>query len=431
MDPAQRPPYAAVDFKALSKVDPEFKQLWQKHTGKLDFQDPNTIQILSSAILRVDFGLQLSLLPDRLCPPIPNRWNYVSWIHGLIDSTAPSCSATYEPARRVTGLDIGTGSSAIYTLLCLKSRPSWTMCATDIDAPSFESASRNLALNSLMSRTKTLLSTPDAPLILLTALATPSLDFTICNPPFFASESEMTSSLTGSAKSTAPNAICTGSTTEMVTEGGDLGFATRLLEESLTLREKVGWYTILLCKLASARSLIAKLRDHNITNFAVGIIETGSATRRWVVGWSFGAWRPSSGVSRAAGVPGDMLPFPTSYSVVLPAGREANHVRGALVDALAKLDLKCTWDGSTSTAVVESQGNVWARAYRRAHERKVKEGTSGAMQTEGNNEAEVVLVVRVRVVELAREVVLEWVKGVDQVLWESFCGWLHRVARGS
>ena len=430
MDPAQRPAYTTVDFKALSKADPEFKQLWQKYTGKLDFQDPNTIQILSAAILRVDFGLQLSLLPDRLCPPIPNRWNYVSWVHGLIDSTAPSYSATYEPTRRVVGLDIGTGASAIYTLLCLKSRPNWTMCATDIDAPSFESASRNLALNSLMSRTKTLLSTPDAPLIPLAALATPSLNFTICNPPFFASESEMASSLAGSAKSTAPNAICTGSTTEMVTSGGDLGFATRLLEESLGLGEKVGWYTILLCKLASARSLVTQLREHGITNFAVGIIDTGSATRRWVVGWSFGAWRPSSGVSRAAGVPGDMLPFPTSYSVVLPAEREADVVRDALADALAKLDVKCTWASSASTAVVESRGNVWGRAYRRAHERRVREGAVGA-GLGGGEEGEVVLVVRVRVVELAREVVLEWVKGVDQVLWESFCGWLHRVARGS
>jgi 23S rRNA (adenine1618-N6)-methyltransferase len=428
MDLAQRPPYTAVDFKALSKADPEFKQLWQKHTGKLDFQDPKTIQLLSSAMLRVDFGLQLSLLPDRLCPPIPNRWNYVSWIHGLMDSTAPSYSANYDPTRHVTGLDIGTGASAIYTLLCLKSRPNWTMCATDIDAPSFESASRNLALNSLMSRTKTHLSTPSAPLIPRAALATPSLDFTICNPPFFASASEMTTSLTGSAKSTAPNAICTGSPTEMVTPGGDLGFATRLLDESLVLGDKVKWYTILFCKLASARSFVSKLRENNVTNFAVGIIDTGSATRRWVVGWSFGAWRPRSGVLRAPGVPGDMLPFPTSYSVMLPADREAGQVGDTLAEALEKLDAKCTWDKSGATAVVESCGNVWGRAYRRKHGKGVREGTE---RDEGAREKEVVLVVRVRVMELAREVVLEWVKGVDQVLWESFCGWLHRVARGS
>lgn len=34
-------------------------------------------------------------------------------------------------------------------------------------------------------------------------------------------------------------------------------------------------------------------------------------------------------------------------------------------------------------------------------------------------------VFRVRIVELAREVVVEWVMGRDRVVWESFCGAIH------
>jgi len=93
-DLAQRPPYHTVDFKTLARTNPAFKQLWQSASGKLDFQDPATTKTLSRALLQSDFGLQLDVPDDRLCPPIPNRWNYVSWMQGLIDSTSPTYSSS-------------------------------------------------------------------------------------------------------------------------------------------------------------------------------------------------------------------------------------------------------------------------------------------------------------------------------------------------
>jgi 23S rRNA (adenine1618-N6)-methyltransferase len=292
MDLAQRPPYDAVDFKALAKTDKDFKQTWQRTLGKLDFQDPETILALSKAILNVDFGLQLDVPADRLCPPIPNRWNYVAWIHGLIDSTSPDYANKYDPNRQVTGLDIGTGASAIYTLLCLKSRPNWTMCATDIDKKSFDSAARNLALNNLMTRIKLLQTTELNPLIPLAALSVDQLDFTICNPPFFTDASDMLASLKGEGKSWKPNAVCTGSENEMMCPGGDLGFVTAIVNESLVLKDKVQWYTSMLGKMDSAKAVITLLKQHGITNWAVGTIDVGAGTKRWIVAWSFGDLRP-------------------------------------------------------------------------------------------------------------------------------------------
>jgi 23S rRNA (adenine1618-N6)-methyltransferase len=292
MDLAQRPSYDAVDFKALAKADKDFKQTWQRTLGKLDFQDPETILALSKAILNVDFGLQLDVPADRLCPPIPNRWNYVAWIHGLVDSTSPDYANKYDPNRQVTGLDIGTGASAIYTLLCLKSRPNWTMCATDIDKKSLDSAARNLALNNLMTRTKLLQTTKLNPLIPLAALSVNQLDFTICNPPFFTDASEMLSSLEGEGKSWKPNAVCTGSENEMMYPGGDLGFVTAIINESLVLKEKVQWYTSMLGKMDSAKAVITLLKKHGITNWAVGTIDVGAGTKRWIVAWSFWDLRP-------------------------------------------------------------------------------------------------------------------------------------------
>lgn len=292
MDLGQPPPYDTVDFKALAKTDDAFKQIWQRSSGKLDFQDPETVQALSKAILKADFGLQLDVPSDRLCPPIPNRWNYVAWMQGLIDSTSPDYSIKYDANRRVQGLDIGTGASAIYAMLCLRSRPNWSMCATDIDKKSFDSAARNLALNNLMTRTKLLQTTQISPLLPLAALGVNHLDFTICNPPFFANPSDMQASLKGEGKSWRPNAICTGSENEMVYPGGDLGFVTAMVNESLTLRDKVQWYSSMFGKMDSAKAIIKLLKQHGITNWAIGVIEAGSSTKRWIVAWSFGDLRP-------------------------------------------------------------------------------------------------------------------------------------------
>lgn len=292
MDLATKPPYETVDFKALAQRDEDFNTIWQQHSGKLDFQDPKTTITLTKALLKVDFGLQLEIPDDRLCPPVPNRWNYVSWIHTLLDSTSPSYSSHYDPERQVVGLDIGTGASAIYTMLCLKSRPAWTMCATDVDKKSFESAARNLTINNLITRTKMLQTIGSQPLIPLQYLGVDKLDFTVCNPPFFVDETDMRQSLSGERKSARPNAVCTGSENEMVCRGGDLGFVTRIVEESLAWREKVTWYTSLFGKMSSAKAVISLLKEKGVTNWAVGSIDVGGGTKRWIVAWSFADYRP-------------------------------------------------------------------------------------------------------------------------------------------
>ncbi|KAF1850700.1 uncharacterized protein K460DRAFT_271989 [Cucurbitaria berberidis CBS 394.84] len=423
MDLAQRPPYDAIDFKALAKNDNDFKAIWQKSAGKLDFQDPNTVKTLSKATLKSDFGLQLEIPDDRLCPPIPNRWNYVAWIQGLIDSTSPDYSNKYDPDRKVVGLDIGTGASAIYTMLCLKSRPNWTMCATDIDKKSFDSAARNLALNNLMTRTKLLQTTELNALIPLAALNTGRLDFTICNPPFFTSQTDMTSSLKGEGKSWRPNAICTGAEVEMVCPGGDLSFVTKMVDESLVLREKVLWYSSMLGKLDSAKAIVTLLKKHRISNWAVGVVDTGGSTKRWIVAWSFGNLRPRNSIARMEKMANEFLPFPTFYTIQLPPSTDAQTAKDTLNAQLSSLDLTWTWDAEKSTGIGEASQNVWSRAHRRAYERKQKGGVVDMTQDE---ERSVELAFRIKVVDLAREVDIEWLRGADQVLWESFCGLIHR-----
>jgi len=292
MNLTQLPFYATVDFEALAKKHAAFSVVWEQSSGHLDFHDPDTAQTLSKAILETDFGLDVEVPDDRLCPPIPNRWNYVAWIQRLLDSTSPTHSNKYDANRKVSGLDIGTGASAIYTMLCLQSRPNWTMCATDVDKKSFDAAIRNLTLNNLVTRTRMIQTIDSNPLIPLQYLGTDKLDFTMCNPPFFLDEDDMCLSIKGEGKSLKPNAVCTGSLSEMACPGGDVGFVTRIVEESLTLRDKVTWYSSLLGKLSSAKTIVDLLKKNGISNWAVGCIDTGGATKRWIVAWSFGEYRP-------------------------------------------------------------------------------------------------------------------------------------------
>ena len=288
------PPYDKTDFKALAERDEEFAVLFNSYGGALNWQDFEVVKAVTKSMLKVDFGLDISIPDDRLCPPVPNRWNYVHWIQSLIDSTNPDFSESYDPNREVIGLDIGTGASAIYAMLMLRTRPNWTMCATDVDKKSMDSAAANLASNSLLSRTKILQTIPENSLIPIKAFNVDKLDFTMCNPPWYSSEFEMKAALKGEGKRLPPNAICTGSQTEMVYPEGDLGFATKIYEESLELKEKVTWYSCLFGKYTSMISFVQRLKNENATsNFAVTSLLGGSQTKRWAVAWSFGSIRPA------------------------------------------------------------------------------------------------------------------------------------------
>ncbi|KFL61329.1 uncharacterized protein TERG_12049 [Trichophyton rubrum CBS 118892] len=61
-----------VDFTALALQDPAFKEFLSAK-GRLDFSNPDAVRQLTVSLLRRDFGLDVELPDDRLCPPVPNR----------------------------------------------------------------------------------------------------------------------------------------------------------------------------------------------------------------------------------------------------------------------------------------------------------------------------------------------------------------------
>ena len=355
---------------------------------------------------------------------IPNRHNYILWLKSLLDSTSA------ETRRPTTGLDIGTGASCIYPLLACSQRSAWSLLATDIDPTNHASASHNLALNPLLAQRISLLPLRQSDDSLIPEDC-PALDFCMTNPPFFASADEMLAG--AAAKSRPPLSACTGAAVEMVTPGGEVSFISRLIDESLTLQHKITWYTTMLGKHSSLEALIRKLKDAKVGNYAVAELVQGRATRRWVLGWSFGAARPAQSVARgvkASSLKGmatkDLLPAVTEADVVaVPEWDEqgrpgvgAEELGKRIGEAVGALELsQWQWDSKQMCGHGTSLGSVWTRSWRRQNARG--DANDSFVEPFGFQ-------VEVHQSESDSRIWCRWLNGHDPVQFESFRGWLAR-----
>ncbi|GAP91868.1 putative duf890 domain-containing protein [Rosellinia necatrix] len=426
------------DFAHLGLKYPEFRAVLEDG-AHLDFRNPAAVVQLTKTLLKEHFGLQVNLPPDRLCPPVPNRHNYLLWLKDLLDSSSPSYLEQYEPGREVTGLDIGTGASLIYPLLGCAQRPKWHFVATDIDEESLASARANARANHLESRVRIMGRLASDPLIPVSDAGMGAIDFVMVNPPFYTSDAELLE--LAAQKSQPPHTACAGAPVEMVCEGGEVGFVGRMIDESLVLRDKVQWYTAMLGKQSSLEVLINTLKKHKINNFAVTTFIQGTKTRRWALGWSFLTRRPSLGASRGCSslVTNKMLPPITAVSIYGPPPTEEaiQSIKEALCDTVGSLDLRSwVWDEQRLRGVGFANGNVWSRAYRRKR--------TGGNEKSTQNEAAATPVdlagcafgfsLSIQPDESAEsssnpKVILRWLQGDDASLFESFAGVVRRCLR--
>lgn len=136
-------------------------------------------------------------------------------------------------------------------------------------------------------------------------------------------------------------------------------------------------------------------------------------------------------IARIEKIANEYLPFPTEYRIALPSDTDTAMVENTLNTNISSLDLRWAWNRNASTGLGEASQNVWKRAYRREHDRKNNRtaAAAGREDIEIKDEAadkEVRLAFRISINQGAGEVLIEWLRGSDQVLWESFCGMLHR-----
>ncbi|KAL2811660.1 hypothetical protein BJX63DRAFT_433170 [Aspergillus granulosus] len=413
-----------VDFTSLALQSPDFAK-YLKPNNQLDFTDPNALRQLTVSLLQRDFDLRVNIPGNRLCPPVPNRLNYILWLQDLLDTTADSYRNDYDPDRVVTGLDIGTGCCSIYPLLGTTMRSTWNFIASgDIDDENVRTATRTVRENGLDSRIHVVKTNPSDSLFSLDRIpGIERLDFTMCNPPFYSSQEEMVTSAEG--KERPPFSACTGAEIEMVTPGGEISFVSRMIDESLQLREKIQWYTSMFGKLSSVSMLVERLIELKNNNYAVTEFVQGNKTRRWAIAWSWVDLRPTVAVARGIpSFPKHLLPFPSEYTFELP--NSSIDSIGITVDTeLSSLHIYWTWRKNLATGAGFAPENVWSRQYRR----KMKLTGAEDKPEIDENTAPLGFKVQLKmgsIEEKAVRVVIRWLKGTDSVLFESFCGMLKR-----
>ncbi|RCH81615.1 hypothetical protein CU098_003620, partial [Rhizopus stolonifer] len=278
--------------------------------------------------------------------------NYILWLEDLLNETTPKDVVT-----KVKGIDIGVGASCIYPLLGCSSYNNWTFLGTDIDARSIDYATKNVEKNQLQDRIQ-LVHNTDADRIFLLEKNETFYDFCMCNPPFYESKEALEEA--ASNKELEPYAVCTGSSNEMITKGGEYGFVGRMIRESISLRTQVRWYTSMLGLKRSIYPLVRLLKEANITNYLVTELKQGNTTR-WVIAWSFYSERAVKTYQLEEYHP------KCQFTVKLPKSIQfvLNHVELILKD----LDIVFEKDGQDIRSVIRK--NTWSRAARRQKRQKI------------------------------------------------------------
>ena len=231
---------------------------------RIDLSLPEAQRELTCAMAWTQYSLILTFPLKSLTPIIPNRIYYPKWLKSELDL-----------GDHVTGLDIGTGCTAIYPLLGTKLFPGWNWIGTESDKDSFEFACLNVERNQMNEKISIIHTSDYFPNGLLD-----KLDFVMTNPPFYGSEEEWSrgNSLKSKSKNYTP-----GYTHEMVTKGGEFNFVLQIIEKS----QKRGgiWYSSLFGKKQNYTRMIQYLESQG------ALIKTCffhlGKTKRWILAWKF------------------------------------------------------------------------------------------------------------------------------------------------
>ncbi|MGJ8685338.1 MAG: 23S rRNA (adenine(1618)-N(6))-methyltransferase RlmF [Nonlabens sp.] len=272
------------DLLLLSESFPALKSHFiTKEDGhiSIDFTDPDAVLALNTALLKEHYGVQNWELPvDYLSPPIPSRVDYILHLADLVGE------------KNITGLDIGTGANMIYPILGTAIF-NWKMVGSEVDEDSYAFAK---ALQEKISMPKSrkisniaLRFQEDRGSILKGIIKPQELyDFTMCNPPFYASEEEARKANQRKNKNLgyeSRNRNFAGKSHELWCNGGEALFVKRLIKESADFQSQVGWFTSLISRKENLPKLEKQLKKMK-TTYKIIPMNSGNKKSRLLV-WKF------------------------------------------------------------------------------------------------------------------------------------------------
>ncbi|MFE3848722.1 23S rRNA (adenine(1618)-N(6))-methyltransferase RlmF [Flavobacterium sp. LB3P45] len=285
------------DFEQLIKDNPELKNFVavnEHNIETIDFSNPDAVKALNKGLLISHYDIQDWDIPKNyLCPPIPGRADY---IHYLADLLASSNNGIIPQGETVQGLDIGIGANCIYPIIGNASY-GWSFVGTDIDENAIQNCKKIIEANpKLIDPISLQLQTESR--FIFKNIITPEdkFTFTICNPPFHASQDEATKSSVRkinnlesrslATKTTKPVLNFGGHNAELWCEGGELGFVTQMIYESAKYPMQCLWFTTLISKRDNLSSIYKTLNKVSTAEIKTIDMAQGQKTSR-IVAWTF------------------------------------------------------------------------------------------------------------------------------------------------
>lgn len=281
------------DLNALVKKNPQLKAFVKpnKHgNDSIDFANSKAVKELNKAILHYYYGIVYWDFPDtNLCPPIPGRADYIHYLADLISEY--NFGRTPEGSK-IKCLDIGTGASCIYPILGV-TEYNWRFIVTDIDLKSIDSAKKIISSNpSLKSNIECRLQKSITSIFNGILNTSEFIDITLCNPPFHESiESALkenqrkVKNLSGKINDETLRNF-SGNSNELVYEGGELNFISKIICESKIFAKNCFWFTTLVAKQANLKGIYKLLNKEKATEVKTIKMGTGNKVSRMVV-WTF------------------------------------------------------------------------------------------------------------------------------------------------
>ncbi|WP_293873297.1 23S rRNA (adenine(1618)-N(6))-methyltransferase RlmF [Flavobacterium sp.] len=281
------------DFAALINVCQELQQfisLNEHQLETIDFSNPDAVKALNKALLIATYEIHNWDIPaNYLCPSIPGRADY---IHYIADLLANSNNGTVPQGETILGLDIGIGANCIYPIIGNVSY-GWSFVGTDTDENALQNCKKIIADNpKLMEAISLQLQTEPRYIFKNIMLPEDRFAFTICNPPFHNSPEEAAKSALRkinaleNSKITKPVLNFGGQNNELWCKGGEMGFITQMIYESVKYPLQCLWFTTLVSKKDNLKTIYKLLNKVGAVTIKIIDMAQGQKISR-VVAWTF------------------------------------------------------------------------------------------------------------------------------------------------
>ncbi len=259
-------------------------------TQTIDFSDAEAVKNLNKALLLSYYNIVYwDIPPTYLCPPIPGR---VDYIHYLADLLASSNHDEIPISESIQGLDIGIGANCIYPILG-NALYNWSFVGTDTDEKAMHNCKNIISQNpQLIDAISLQLQTESRFIFKNIITAEDRFAFTMCNPPFHASQLEANKAnlrkinTLQNSKSVKPVLNFGGQNAELWCDGGEIRFITQMIFESAKYAQQVLWFTTLVSKKDNLASIYKTLQKVNPAAIKTIDMAQGQKNSR-IVAWTF------------------------------------------------------------------------------------------------------------------------------------------------